>query len=361
MYAMKKSLSSAVVITTFLLTTDAFAMKPDLGEDSNTTQHVSIQVNVQSENENFLENEKHRTDVATIKREEDDPLYSNNLLSYLTNSNIFTLIKGIIFKILWPDYPNQWDLLTNNLPEIKQIIFIHAAPGIDPGNLRLVCKDWKRVIDEGTIGNNNDMDKSLWNALNVISYEPLLNLELLFKPNFQSDEGTITLGCPKECNPLKYTFDLSGCELPYGGGVADKYNAVMTDMETFFNDRSATNYLDNTISPDKGKLLTCFVTHASVTRHKEESWAKLLAPHMSTGNSGAVSGAILFRPAGWKHLVDFTLIPLAQSTSLSSQFELRRPLTQDPNTNARHIPETFSLHAKHPMLHIEFVNQNKNY
>ena len=147
---------------------------------------------------------------------------------------------------------------------------------------------------------------------NSIYYGPLLNLQLVFKPNTESDEGMITL-CRKGCNPLKYRFDLSECQVIeniFGDDMvsADKSDAIMTDMETFFNDDIATNYEGNKRGKRNGKLLTAYVAQAHVNHYKELPWAKSLATHMSTVSPSAPA-ALLWRHAGSeKELIFFTLI-----------------------------------------------------
>ena len=133
-------------------------------------------------------------------------------------------------------------------------------------------------------GHDDSVLRSFLAELNAIHYGPLLNLKLQFRPELTSNNGMRRLCRPKGCNPLKYTFDLSGCQPPSGWGCAAQYNVFTTNPELFFNDNIATNYIDNKISKYNGKLLITFVTHCTVMRHKEEPWAKLLLRHMPTGS-----------------------------------------------------------------------------
>lgn len=224
--------------------------------------------------------------------------------------------------------------------------------------------------------------------LNAKDNGPLSNLKFFFKPNlFQEnkDEGMIELCRPKDCNPYKWTVNLSECHTRHLGCVA-KYNVITTDPEVFFNNDIATNYSEvaavtqMTLTYNKtshkglselpeafmntcheasqaamttgntqgtvrvGKDLTGFFAREQINSplFKEKPWAISLASLMTTEQM-----AVLHRKAGDNEShVDFTLItnpettslhlkkidvipdliPNPETTSLRSIFQLRRPL-----------------------------------
>lgn len=285
-----KSLSSAVVLTTFLLTTSVFAMEQGIEEDSSTTAPYN---------------------KPTVTEEK-----TKSQLIIENDSLITTCLKA------------------------KKIIFRLAACETDPADLRLVCKNWRNITDQLIITNEEGHDsvalRDLLAELNAIYYGPLLNLKLKFTPN---DKDMRTVCRPKGCHPLKFTFDLSGCELPHDMGWVTHGNVFTTSMELFFNDNIETNYIENKISKNTGKLLTAFVTRRTVMRHKEEPWAKSLLPYMSLpscevrmpkgwdfpGSLGADSNIVLFRMAGSdKTIVDFA--PVYASEQLRSSLTFRVPM-----------------------------------
>lgn len=130
-------------------------------------------------------------------------------------------------------------LLSN---EVKPIILVYAARDIEPSDLRLVCSNWKNIIDQGT---NKDLEESItyknigpvwkqcihaWYGItkdNEKVMQQFLNGKLLYKPNKDNNEGIIELTILDLKNPFAGMFNLSLCNNPEWGN-AGKYIAVMT-------------------------------------------------------------------------------------------------------------------------------------
>ena len=140
MYFIKKSLSSVVVLTTFLLTTSAFAL-----EEDSMNEHVTSLVVRSAAYEQCSDN--------------DAPLTLNKTL----------------------------------------------------GNLALVCKKWKNIIDvEMQVGNPS---WKVWYGVtpeNEHIYTRFLKGTLIYGPNPQNGQG-IELKISDLINPLEGMFDLSQC------------------------------------------------------------------------------------------------------------------------------------------------------
>lgn len=114
-----------------------------------------------------------------------------------------------------------------------------------PGNLRLVCREWRDIID-GLI-NKEDKNRKyvdqhpIWQKLIRVAYgglghdadwNTIFNGELVYKPNPDSDVGMKRLKISDLPNPFAGSFDLSGC------GDADKYLSISMGLRKGKKDSS---------------------------------------------------------------------------------------------------------------------------
>jgi hypothetical protein len=113
---------------------------------------------------------------------------------------------------------------------VKRAAIEQALNDESTENLALVCKEWYWIIEE-----ESQVDKDLWKVLNGIKtpedeviYQIFRNMELIYRPDPNSNEGMIRLPIPMGHNPFKYTFDLSSC------GDKDRYVVITNDLERFF-------------------------------------------------------------------------------------------------------------------------------
>lgn len=86
---------------------------------------------------------------------------------------------------------------------LEHVVFDNA------GDLKLVCKDWQRIIEQ------DQMKKS-------IERQVFLKLVLVYKPQEGSDIGRIDMPIARLKNPQEDTFDLSVC------GDASKHLSIST-------------------------------------------------------------------------------------------------------------------------------------
>jgi hypothetical protein len=125
----------------------------------------------------------------------------------------------------------------NNLPRpVKALIFEYAARDTNPGNLRLVSKDWQRTMDGKEVkvtGQGTTYAKigPVWKKCvhawyGATGHEEFLNQflggKLVYKPNKDNQCGMIELKILDLPNPFAGTFDLSKC------GNIGKELAIMT-------------------------------------------------------------------------------------------------------------------------------------
>ncbi len=115
-----------------------------------------------------------------------------------------------------------------------------------PGNLRLVCREWRDIID-GLINKEDKIRKyvdqhPIWQKLIRVSFgglghdadwNTILNGELVYKPNPDSDDGIKRLKISDLPNPFAGSFDLSGC------GDADKYLSISMGLRKGRKDSNA--------------------------------------------------------------------------------------------------------------------------
>ncbi len=116
--------------------------------------------------------------------------------------------------------------------DIKTRLLIEASKKTRPSILRLVCKDFRDIIDTGTpdnIGLRYSTIGSVWKQCihawyGVLGHEgtwqTILNGELVYKPNPDSDDGIKRLKISDLPNPFAGSFDLSDC------GDAGKYVSI---------------------------------------------------------------------------------------------------------------------------------------
>ncbi len=117
----------------------------------------------------------------------------------------------------------------------KEQIFILAGQQTNPGNLRLVCKEWEEIITKGTIANSQDANlkysnigpvwkdcmNAWWDTWGVVTsedqkvFDTFFKGKLVYKCDPGSDKGKIELLFSKFANPFNGEFDLSGCGNAY--------------------------------------------------------------------------------------------------------------------------------------------------
>jgi hypothetical protein len=148
-----------------------------------------------------------------------------------------------------------------NVVKQNKIQFLTLAASYentDPRNLRLVCREWRNIID-GLI-NKKDKNRKysdqhpIWQKIIRISYvglghdaiwKTILNGELLYKPNGHpksdsdsdepnpdSDVGMVRLKISDLANPFAGTFDLSQC------GEASKHLSISMGLRKGKNDEN---------------------------------------------------------------------------------------------------------------------------
>lgn len=117
--------------------------------------------------------------------------------------------------------------MNGNGIDIKKLVLIKASKEVDPSILRLVCKDWRDVIDSGTPNDEELKYRTIgpvWKQCihawyGVLGHEDtwqtILNGELVYKPNPDNDEGIILLKISGLHNPFAESFDLSRCGEAY--------------------------------------------------------------------------------------------------------------------------------------------------
>jgi hypothetical protein len=130
----------------------------------------------------------------------------------------------------------------NDLPRgVKGMIFAEVARDSHLetlGDLRMVCKDWRKTVDgkdipiKGKEFKHSDLaHNSLWKKCTHAWYgctgheedlNQFLNGKLVYKPNKDNDEGRIEFKISDLRNPFAGKFDLSKC------GNAGNYTAIMT-------------------------------------------------------------------------------------------------------------------------------------
>lgn len=120
--------------------------------------------------------------------------------------------------------------------EIKAMIFEYASRDTNPGDLRLVCRDWRDIIDDGrtteagkgiTYKDIGDVWRKCIHAWYGATgreaiLEQFLNGKLVYKPNKDNDQGMIELRISDLPNPFAGRFGLSKC------GATGKHLAIMT-------------------------------------------------------------------------------------------------------------------------------------
>lgn len=165
--------------------------------------------------------------------------------------------------------------LGNQDPALLRSLFALAvARGVDPSNLRLVCKDWKMIIDEQISKDENGLInynfvryfalppiwkmivKSSYGGIGRDDYEKFLGGRLIYRetPEIEDMELPVSyLG-----NPFKGTFDLTKC-----GGVW-KHLVITTDIERFFK-----------VGGDNENKIVVLITLRNLVRYKIKSTAAI--------------------------------------------------------------------------------------
>jgi|GEM_PF-2620486 len=128
--------------------------------------------------------------------------------------------------------------------DIKTRLLIEVSKKTRPSILRLVCKDFRDIIDTGTpdnIGLRYSTIGPVWKqcihaCYGVLDHEAtwqtILNGELVYKLNPDSDDGMKRLKISDLPNPFAGSFDLSGC------GDADKYLSISMGLRKGKKDSS---------------------------------------------------------------------------------------------------------------------------
>ncbi len=98
-------------------------------------------------------------------------------------------------------------------PEVKREHIEFAAANIHPNVLRLVCREWRNLIDGDDTQRGNDgkliQRGQFWKKLNKnYGYQIFLRGVLIYRPKKESDEGKIEMRVADLANPLDGTFEL---------------------------------------------------------------------------------------------------------------------------------------------------------
>ena len=153
-------------------------------------------------------------------------LYSGQFVAFASNNNNdVDGAESSLKRLTIAPAPTQTTLGGVVKPNKIQILTLAASDeNTAPGNLRLVCWEWRNIID-GLI-NKEDKNRKfvdqhpIWQKLIRVAYgglghdadwNTILNGELVYKPNPDSDEGIIRLKISDLYNPFAESFDLSGC------------------------------------------------------------------------------------------------------------------------------------------------------
>lgn len=194
----------------------------------------------------------------------------------------------------------------------KVEIFTHAVNGAPIGNLRLVCREWRNIIDE--LMQHKEGQKSPYANLPPISqrfvkaafgglvhdefYETFANLRLIYRRKPESEGVVLPFSDLK--NPFCGTFNLAEC------GKAGKYLRFTTSLKDFFEIKGENKY----------KIVILFAP-LSLIAQRVDSTAKPLAAVMGswTENLG-----IFCRWGNDKNLerVDYFVHPLSGVVSENS-------------------------------------------
>ncbi len=127
----------------------------------------------------------------------------------------------------------------------KQILYF-ASQHTNPSVLRLVCQEWKAIIDKKDNPNNNqggnlsyssigpvwkECMKASWGVVTSEDekiFQIILNGELVYRPDPHSYKGMIKLKILDFAHPFKGTFDLSAC------GDTASYFRITKNLSDFF-------------------------------------------------------------------------------------------------------------------------------
>jgi hypothetical protein len=154
---------------------------------------------------------------------------------------LFTLLTAMTLATPQVSYGSDefWDedVLHSNPQEIylpidikKEISREVVSSGQSPIKLALLNREWNQVINDILQEGNPVWDA--WPGVKTPEdeeiYQMFRNMELIYRPDPNSDEGMIRLPIPMGHNPFKYTFDLSSC------GDSDPFVVITNDLERFF-------------------------------------------------------------------------------------------------------------------------------
>jgi len=126
----------------------------------------------------------------------------------------------------------------------KQILIMIVREGVSPGDLRLVCREWRNIIDEDTVREENtplsysnigpcwqDCMRAFWGVTSEEEEEIFrifLEGKLVYKPDPNSDARKKEFRIRDFVNPFGGTFPLSAC------GETDNFSQFTTDPSVFF-------------------------------------------------------------------------------------------------------------------------------
>jgi len=195
---------------------------------------------------------------------------------------------------------NSMDNENENFKAISKDVRVNIIEYLsDPqelGNLRLVCKDWRKTVDgkdipiKGKDFKYSDLaDNSLWKKCTHAWYgftghEDILNQflkgKLMYKPNKRNDEGKIEFKISDLKNPFSGQFDLSKCR------GANEYLAIMT------------GFRKGKVEENKSKVEIWIAPYASIEKFKD-STAKHFAPILEKWDEKTAPLGLFYTWGGW--------------------------------------------------------------
>jgi hypothetical protein len=331
MYFINKYLSLVVVLTTFLLTTSAFAMDTGFTE---MPQEVRGLVVRQAAYEQLLDNKAPVTLKKTLGNLERPAILVLALKGFEETIKSVTSRKDKVHVIAYADdfviTGATKAVLENEIMPVVVAFLKERGLELSTEKTKIthvddVCKEWQPFIeDELKVG------APIWKARYGVTpenehiYQQFLNGVLIYRPNPQSDEGMVELKISDLPNPLEGTFDLSGC------GDTGKYLSI------------STGYRKETISENSDKLEIQLAPRLMIEKNLGSSAGHFL-PIMDNWNEETAPIGIFWSWGGGSNLSRYDFLTTMRTHEISSKNLYETSLHAVPTDLRLDVPTWHSM------------------
>lgn len=255
----------------------------------------------------------------------------------------------------------------------EKIFTLAASMGTRPSDLRLVCSEWRNIINYGALEGEVVQYKIIgrvWkdcihafygvqgheNLLNTI-----LNAAIIYRPHPSSDDKMVRLSFSDLKNPFNGTFDLSVC------GNDANYLVITTDVNRFFKIKEEENQY----------RIVVLIALRQMIEQKINSLAKPFAPIMTGWDAAKAPVGLFWRwsydsddVTSWDYLITSSLTAIS-SRRIIDHWGLRkaarpcgcwkRSHCQWHPMHQRPIYEQPKAIFQLDYFHVCFVNQDQDY